>query len=191
MLPYVSKLLIARQLKFEKGQMSIFGERVLIFPIDMVKIIIEKSIKDKAFATSIYDAAKQSVRSFCQNVNSRLGIKKPKDMLDILLNLTEMNGYGQIEPIKVDYENKFATFHLHGLPSQALFGKVKNVKTVDVYWCGLVAGGMTFVFNTDVDCVETRCVVTGKESCEVVAAKKDRLIRHLKENKLLTPLYLK
>ncbi len=51
-----------------------------------------------------------------------------------MLNLTEMNDYGQIEPIKVDYENRFATFHLHGLPSQALFGKVKNVKTVNEYF---------------------------------------------------------
>jgi predicted hydrocarbon binding protein len=190
MLPFVTKLLMAQQLKFEKGTMQIFEQRVLIFPLDMVNIIIEKSLKDRAFANSIYDAARESVGGFCKKVSKRLNIKKPKDMLDILMNLTEMNGYGQIQPIKVDYDNKFAVFHLRGLPSQTLFGKVRGAKTADVYWAGLVAGGMSYVFKDDIHCAETMCAITGKESCEIVAAKKPDLIKYLKENKIERPSYV-
>jgi len=39
---------------------------------------------------------------------------------------------------------------------------------------------MSFVFNDDIDCVETRCVANGKESCEVVAAKADFLKKNYK-----------
>lgn len=191
MIPFVTKLLMSGQLKFEEGQMSIFGQRVLIFPLDMVKIFIEKSIEDESFSASIYDAAKKAVVSFCTNVSKKLNITKDEDMLDVLFKLTEMNGYGKIIPKKIDYENKFAVLELHGMPSQVLFGKYKDVKTADVYWCGLVAGGLSFVFRTNVDAVETRCVIAGKDSCEIVGGKMDYLEKELRENKIPRPSYLK
>lgn len=191
MLQFATKLLMSGQLKFEEGQITIFDQRVLIFPMAMVKLIIEKCIKDKKFATSIYESAKQAVVDFSKDVGKRLNIKDQKGMLDILFKLTEMNGYGQIQPIKIDYDKKFGILHLRGLPSKSLNGKFKDVRTADVYWCGLVAGGMTYVLGTDVDAVETRCVIDGKESCEIVAGKRDYLLKTLKENKLSVPSYLK
>jgi predicted hydrocarbon binding protein len=190
MLQFVTKLLMSQQLKFEKGIMTIFGERVLIFPLDMVKLVIEKSLKDEKFANSIYDAAKESVIAFSGKVSNRLNIKKPKDMLDMLINLTEMNGYGEIQPVKIDYDTNFAVFHLRGLPSESLFGKVKGAKTADVYWAGLVAGGLTYVFGKDIDCAETRCAINGKQSCEIIGAEKKQLLKYLKENKIEKPSYL-
>ena len=176
MLPFVAKLLMGGQLNFGKGNLLIFGERVLIIPLDLILILIEKSLKDKKLAQQIYESSKNSVLAFCQSIQKRLNINQ-KETLDILINLTEMNGYGEIIPIKIDYQNKTAVFHLKGLPSRAFFGKMKvsDYTTVDVYWCGLVAGGISFVFSDDIDCIETRCVVSGKESCEVVAAKKEFL----------------
>lgn len=190
MIPFVTKLLMSGQLKFEKGQMSIFGQRVLIFPLEMVKIIMKESINDPKFATSIYKAAKESVMAFSNDVSDRLNIHKEKEMLDILFKLTEMNGYGTINPIKIDYENKTAILHLEGLPSKTLLGKVKNAQAGDVYWCGLVAGGMSYVFKEDVEAVETSCVITGKESCEIMAGNKKFLEGKLKESGMPKPPYL-
>lgn len=191
MIPFVTKLLMSGELKFDQGQITIFDQRVLIFPMSMVEIMIEKSLKDDEFARSIYDAAKRSVAEFSENVCRRLNIKKEKDFLDILFKLTEMNGYGQIVPVKVDYENKIGVLHLRGLPSKVLSGKFTGVRTADVYWCGLVAGGMSHVFETDVDAVETRCVSDGKDSCEIIAGRPADLKKHLDENKLPLPGYIK
>ncbi len=174
MLPFVTKLLVGGQLKFEKGNLSIFGERVLIIPLELVLILVKESMKDKKLAKSVYESSKQSVIKFCESIQKRLKISN-KEVLEILISLTEMNGYGEITPIKIDYIEKNAVFHLKGLPSIAFFGNMDNVTdttTVDVYWCGLVAGGMSFVFSEDIDCLETRCIVSGKETCEVIAGQK-------------------
>jgi len=176
MLPFVAKLLMSGQLNFEKGNLSIFGERVLIIPLELILILVRESLKDKKLAKYVYESSKQSVIGFCTDIQKRLKVTQ-KETLDILINLTEMNGYGEITPIKVDYKNKVAIYHLKDLPSKAFFGKMKVNKstTVDVYWCGLVAGGMSFVFSEDIDCIETRCIITGKVSCEIVAARKEFL----------------
>lgn len=191
MIPFVTKLLMSGQLKFEEGQITIFDQRVLIFPMSMVEIMIEKSVKDEEFARSIYDAAKKSVIEFSESVCKRLNITKEKDFLDILFKLTEMNGYGQITPVKIDYEKKVGILHLRGLPSKAIAGKFAGVRTADVYWCGLVAGGMSHVFGTDVDAIETRCVSDGKDSCEIVSGKPSDLQRYLEDNGLPKPSYIK
>lgn len=176
MLPFVTKLLMGGQLKFEKGNLSIFDQRVLIVPLELILILVKASMKDKKLSKYVYESSKQSVIGFCKNIEKKLKITK-KEVLNILISLTEMNGYGEILPIKIDYDNKIAIFHLKGLPSKAFFGKtrVTSNTTVDVYWCGLVAGGISFVFSDDIECIETRCVISGKESCEVIAAEKERL----------------
>ena len=142
MLPFVAKLLMGGQLSFEKGNLSIFGERVLIIPLDLILILVKESLKDKKLAKYVYESSKQSVINFCTNIQKKLKLSQ-KETLDILINLTEMNGYGEITPVKVDYESKRAIYHLKGLPSKAFFGKMKvgQNMTIDVYWCGLVAGG--------------------------------------------------
>lgn len=191
MIPFATKLLMSGQLKFDQGQITIFDQRVLIFPMSMVEIMMEKAIKDEEFARSIYDAAKRSVIEFSEKVCKRLNITKEKEFLDILFKLTEMNGYGQIVPTKIDYESKTGVLQLKGLPSKSLFGKFGGVKTADIYWCGLVAGGLSHVFEADVDAIETRCVIDGKDSCEIVAGKPEFLQKHLDENGLPKPCYLK
>lgn len=176
MLPFVTKLLMGGQLRFDKGNLSIFDQRVLIVPLELILILVRESMKDRKLAKYVYESSKESVIGFCKNIEKKLGTSK-KEVLDILMNLTEMNGYGEIIPIKIDYDKKVAIFHLRGLPSKAFFGKIKVTSntTVDVYWCGLVAGGISFVFGTDIDCIETRCIISGKDTCEVVAASKTNL----------------
>lgn len=184
MLPFVAKLLMGGQLSFEKGNLSIFGERVLIVPLELILILVKESLEDKKLAKYVYESSKQSVIGFCNDIQKKLNISQ-KETLDILINLTEMNGYGEITPIKVDYQNKVAIYHLRGLPSKAFFGKIKvhENTTADVYWCGLVAGGMSFVFGGDIECLETRCIISGKDTCEVIAAKRDFLKKNYPQAK--------
>ena len=180
MLPFVSKLLFSKQIAFEKGKMTIFDQRVLIFPAEFLALMTEKCTKDKKFEKEIYNAMKTSVFQFCKSLNERRNVPR-KEMSNILINLSEMNGYGELQLIKLDYEKKLAIFHMRGLPSELLKGKVKGKKTVDNYWAGMIAGGASFIFNDkSVEAVETRCVITGKESCEFVAGTPKFLKTYLK-----------
>lgn len=172
MLPFVTKLLLSKQLKFEKGKMSIFDQRVLIFPVELLVLITEECIRDPEFEKQIYNAMKDSVQQFCSDLNKRHSIKR-REMADILINLSEMNGYGQLQLVKIDYDEKYAIFHMRGLPSELLKNKSVNLRgkdVVDKYWAGMIAGGASFIFDDKkIQAIETRCVVTGKESCEFVA----------------------
>lgn len=182
MLPFVSKLLLSRQLSFERGELSIFGQRIIIVPIELIEMLIIESAKDPDFEKAIYNAMKESVRTFCEELNKKNNIQQ-KEMLDVLGKLTEMNGYGEYRLIKVDYDKKFAVVHMRGLPSQALRGdkRVKGKKSADSYWAGMLAGGGCFVFGEDVDAVETRCVISGKDSCEFVLGTKKSIKEHTKK----------
>jgi len=183
MLPFVSKLLLARQLNFEKGKLSIFGQRVIIFPVELILLITQKCTVDKKFEQDIYDTMKEAVYQFCKNLNKRRNVK-PKEMAKILINLAEMNGYGKLQIIKLDYEKKVAIFHMRGLPSELLIGKLKQKgkKVVDKYWGGMLAGGASFIFgDKNIEAIETRCVVEGKESCEFLVGTKDFLKKYVKK----------
>ncbi len=167
MVSFVDKLLIGRELKFEEGSLTIFDQRVLIVPVELILLLIEKSVADEKFEQSIYDVMKKSVYSFCQTLGTRRGIE-PKKMVDLLINLAEMNGYGKLQLIKLDYDKKEAVFHMRHLPSEALLEKELSKRIVDRYWAGMLAGGASWIFGEDVNATETRCVADGKESCEFV-----------------------
>ncbi|MBI2938358.1 MAG: hypothetical protein HYY22_09135 [Thaumarchaeota archaeon] len=170
MVSFVDKLLLGRELKFEEGRLSIFDQRVLIVPVELILLLIEKSVADEKFEQAIYDVMKKSVYGFCQTLAKRRGIE-PKKMVDLLINLAEMNGYGKLQLINLDYDKKQAIFHMRSLPSEALLEKKLGKRIVDRYWAGMLAGGASWIFGEDVDAVETRCVADGKESCEFVVRK--------------------
>jgi predicted hydrocarbon binding protein len=165
---FVDKLLLSRQLRFEEGKLTIFDQRVLIVPVELILLLIEKSVVDRKFEQLIYDVMKKSVYNFCKSLAQRRSVK-PKEMVQILINLAEMNGYGKLELIKLDYKTKEAVFHMRHLPSE-LISKRAKTRVVDRYWAGMLAGGASWIFGKDVDAIETRCVADGKESCEFVVA---------------------
>jgi predicted hydrocarbon binding protein len=173
MLPEVSKLLLSGQLNFERGKMSIFGERILIVPIGVIHEIILQSANDKKFEKSIYEAMKKSVYDFCAEMYKK-SFMQPKEMLQMLGTLAEMNGYGQFNLVNLDFDNKRAVVNMHGLPSKDLIGhkKMKGKKVADIWWAGMMAGGGSYIFGEDIECIETICAISGKEWCEFVMGRK-------------------
>ena len=89
-------------------------------------------------------------------------------MVDILTKLAEMNGYGKLQLVKLDYVKKEAIFHMGHLPSELIATNDTKGKIADRYWAGMLAGGASWIFGKDVDAIEIRCVADGKESCEFV-----------------------
>jgi len=115
----------------------------------------------------MYDVMKESVYNFCKALAKRRGVK-PREMVDILIKLAEMNGYGKLQLVKLDYGKKEAIFHMRHLPSELIATNGTKGKVADRYWAGMLASGASWIFDEDVDAVETRCVADGKESCEFV-----------------------
>jgi len=166
----------AAKFKAEKGWGADFSLKYSLdklaggyVPVELILLLIRKSGNDKKFEHSIYDVMKESVYRFCKTLARRRDVKA-KEMVQILVNLAEMNGYGKLKLIKLDYEKKQAIFHMRHLPSELLTSKkgFGNLKVVDMYWAGMLAGGASWIFREDVNAIETRCVIDGKESCEFI-----------------------
>ncbi len=67
----------------------------------------------------MYDVMKESVYNFCQVLAKRRGVR-PREMVDILIKLAEINGYGMSQLVKLDYEMKEAIFHMRHPPSELI-----------------------------------------------------------------------
>jgi predicted hydrocarbon binding protein len=175
-LPFVAKLLFSKQLSFEPGRFTIFGHRIVIVPVDFLLLINKWCEKDPAFRRTLYKTTKEAVYRFAIDIDRKERVPK-KDMAAFLTNLTEMNGYGQIEIPRLDYAKKIAIFRMHGLPSERQVGKIRR-GPIDFYWAGMLAGGAAFVFaDKKMECVETKCVINGSPYCEFVAGTKASLKR--------------
>jgi len=170
---FAKKLMFARELKMGEGRIEILHQRVIIIPSQYFNAIIETSLNDKSFESKVYEHLKSAVYTFCKELDKKFKLRGKK-LEETLVNLTEMNGYGKLKIIKDDPQNKVAILHISDLPSIQVKGKVKGFG--DMYWAGILAGGISYVYGTDVDCIETKCILKNSPFCEFVAAKKENLI---------------
>ena len=173
MFTFAKKLMFARLLNFEKGNLTLLDQKVLIVPFSLMALLMQIYLKNKALERAVYNVMKDSVYNFCMVGDKRFHFK-PKKLLEVLLQLTEMNGYGEIKVGKLDFEKKRVVFITKGLPSKTL-EKKKNTYA-DTFWCGMLAGGMSYIFKDEtIETLEIACVISGAPTCKFVAARKDFL----------------
>jgi len=163
-----SKLLIARQLTFEEGKISLLGQSIVIVPTytiaELQKFIEEKFGKNgqKAIYLAAKEAGKKYVGVFKKQHNPPF-----QALIDWCVNIMQLSGWGKFTVINADYKNLTATFHVVDSPITNLIGKRKE--PVDFFISGFLAGGTTIIFNQDFDVKEIKCTATGNQYCEFEA----------------------
>lgn len=151
---------------------ELLDQEVLIVPKDLFTKLIELYADDPVLETAIYRVMRESVYDFCAEVDEAKELT-PAELMEILLNLTKMNGYGHIEINDYDKEKQMAVFYVRNLPSEEL--SEDYAFKGDTYWSGMLAGGMSYVFQEEIHALETQCVLEEKHSCRFVTAPKDTL----------------
>lgn len=146
---------------------EILNQEVLIVPKDLFTHLIKLYANDMTLERGIYRMMRTSVYRFCQEIDSDQDLE-PAELMQALLHLTQLNGYGHIEINDYDKEKQMATFYVRNLPSEELRGTYTFKG--DTYWAGMLAGGMSYVFQEDVNALETQCVLEGRNSCRFVVA---------------------
>ncbi len=179
MFDFAKKLLIARELKFEKGKIEILGQRLLLLAEEQVHNMIRMSIEDRNFRKSIYIVSKDALHKFTTRLRERYKLDKEKTY-EIMCSLTALNGYGEVNFEKLDWDKKLAKFSTVGLPSEGLRGKIYG--RGDAFFAGMVAGAMAQVFNDDtLEVAEIACVLSNSPKCIFVAAPREVLKREYPE----------
>lgn len=151
---------------------EMLGQQVMIVPRDLFTQLIDLYRDDPELERAMYETMKETIREFCANVDSDQEMD-PAELLNTLLKLTKLNGFGHIEINDYDNEHREAVFYVRHLPSDDL--QEGEPFKGDTYWAGMLAGGMSYVFQEEVDCLETQCILEGENSCQFVVAPRDTL----------------
>lgn len=177
---FFKKLLMARQITFEEGQIKIAGESSIMIHgpalVKLTDIIIKKMGKNGI--EDIYLASKEGGKKLSEAFKKKFNLTDSK-LADTIKDLAVMGGWGKMEFIKYDPLNKIAIGKVTDSPFAELT-EFKNKKMCHITR-GFVAGALSTVFRTDVDCIEVKCKSEGSNFCELVIKPKGKF----KEKKLV------
>lgn len=161
----------------EKGP-ELMGEQVVVVPRGLFADIVELYSDNAELERATYEVMKKSVYKFCESLDTGRDTP-PAQMLGMLMRLTSLNGYGDIEINMYDEDARKAAFFVKHLPSETL-SETADFKG-DTYWAGMLAGGMSYVFDENMDCLETRCILEGETSCRFHIARPEVLAEEYPE----------
>ena len=166
----VTKLLLHKQLVFEKGRIQIFRRYSSLLPSDSF-VNIQKELEKMNKENIIYFSGKESGRLWFIGMNKDFKIKE-HEVIKWGSDIVTLAGWGEAVPKKQDMQNKTVVFNLNNSIVAKFYGKSKY--PVDHLFRGLLCGAMCVIFNTDVEAVETACKAKGDRTCEFVVKPKSQ-----------------
>lgn len=176
------RLLMMKQIRFVEGEISLFNERVVISPKDTLVAITKFMNKHPEVIPEIYEDIRNSFeKGWALEAKKRYGFKETRDYFKWLIDLSNIAGWGKSELVSFDskkIEGKFKTYNsLIGS-----FYKNKLDSPVDHIWRGLTAGGLTKVFERDIDWFEIKCIAKGDPYCEFIFKTRESFKKESDEN---------
>jgi len=172
---FFKKLLMARQLTFERGQIKVANETsIMVHGPALVKLsdMLIKTLGKRGIIY-IYNSSKESGKIMALAFKKKYGLTGMK-LADIMKDLAQMGGWGKIEFLKFDFKNKFVIGKILDSPFAELT-EFKNKKMCHISR-GFIAGALSIVFDTDVDCIEVKCIADGSEFCEGIIKPKNKFL---------------
>lgn len=166
----VKKLLLSRQIKFEKGKISLFDQQIVILPVAEFSFV-QDFLESRGLENLIYYSAKETGIAWLEKMVSQYGMKE-SNVIEWGCNILTLSGWGDLSLIKKDlskhriiFELKNATMGLH---------KKNKAYSTDHLIRGYVAAFATHTYKRDMDAVEVLCLSKGDAVCRYdIRARKD------------------
>lgn len=178
-----AKLLMAREIKFKEGEISLLGNRVVLMPSYSLSGILKNAGENPEIGKILYYESKGCLRDgFAKVVRQKYGLTGGR-LVDWLINVGHVAGWGQISLVRHTASNDAVedVFHVKNPPSLRL---AKSARPVDHIFRGMIAGGESMAFDADMEAIETKCVAQGNPYCEFVAKRRERFLAD-KDNPLV------
>ena len=172
MVGFFEKMMLTKKLRFLDGRIELFGERFAIVGEFISTHIMEISDEPKAIA-NIYRCSKESFFHFFKNVGSEYEFAET-DYLKWGLDIYKFSGWGVVEYEMVDKEGKKLVVSVSDSPT-GIFMKGKTNLACDHIIRGMLAGGSKAAFNSEIECLETKCIAIGDKICQFVVGPADEL----------------
>ena len=95
---FMQKLILAGQIKFERGRVELLNQKITIFPISVFSTIVENN---PAVIGDLYSSTKQSAQLFSTEVQKRYKFEG-RELKKWLIDITALAGWGEAEFIQYD-----------------------------------------------------------------------------------------
>ena len=155
-----------------EGKLELLGVRTCFTPTETY-VQIQRSLEETGSQYLIYQSAKKAGYDWFKVMSEAYPGMKQSEALKWGIDIVSLAGWGITELSKVDPEQKKATFTIRNSSIAKIYGKSES--SVDHLFRGLVAGGVSFILKSELDCVESKCVAKGDTLCQFIVGKLDEL----------------
>ncbi len=167
MFTVMAKLLASNQVKFSDGRLELMGVRDCFTPavtyVEILRVLMKSGSQ-----FIIYNSAKKAGFDWFKTMSGVYKGLKQSEAIKWGLDIVSLSGWGVLTLDSVDIEKKTCVFVLKNSIAAKVFGS--SSVQVDHLFRGLAAGGMSYILNGDLECIETHCLAKGDALCRFVVA---------------------
>jgi len=162
MMDLAASLVFSNNLRFEEGEIRLFGTGVCLIP-PTVYLSLYRELERTGQERVLYETSKESASFWFTNLAKSYGKLNADELLDFLPKILNLLGYGILTIKKRDLPNCYFELSLDSPLFPELYGPSK--KPVDLLFAGLLAGSISAILKRDMLCVEKECAVQGLQTC--------------------------
>jgi predicted hydrocarbon binding protein len=162
---FFDKYIFTNTLKYRNNNFFLLNIPFSIIPTEIIVAI--SSQNDIEFNRKIYFSIKENTRkNMVKQFQLDFGLDRKKSLI-VFENFFSASGWGKIQTIDINFENKRAIIIVENSPiATSLKGKVSF--PVDIILRAIFAGIFSEAFQENVDCVESECVAVSGERCKFI-----------------------
>ena len=158
----LSKLLLSGKMNFQIGQISMFGDPMLIISASSLKRITDDAMaKDKRAIMDLYLEGWTYGFKVVNDMTSQLGLKNLEERYSVSMDIISLIGFGDYNTRS--YIKGKASWRISKNPFALLY--YKSDKCVDHYLRGVNAGGGSIVQEMIMYCIEEECCAQNGQYC--------------------------
>jgi len=162
---FYDRFIFVNGLQYRDNNFFFINVPFLICPNDILISLLETGNID--FEKRLYTSVKTGVKTrLIPLFGSGFGFRGEK-LVNFLERFFVASGWGLIKNVDLDFGASKAIVRVSNNPVARHLNK-RVSKPADHLLRGMIAGIFSFVFGTDVDCVETHCIALGESDCEFI-----------------------
>ena len=180
---FISKLLLSRKLKFERGKIVLLGQPMVIVPLEYFIEETKRVFKTNDFQEMmrLYFDAWKSGLFFMKRFVQGFKVTNFADRYNLAMEIISMAGFGDYKTLKFE-TNDYAYFEIINNPLAEYFYPCKE--PVDFMLRGFNAGGGSPVHERIINTIETECkAVNGKRCVQINAS--TSFLKNFKDRELV------
>lgn len=162
----LQKLMLARQINFREGDISLLGQRVVIFPEETIFVMTKLLVDDQSLVPTVYEDIRKSICKGWAGIIKKNYKFKHRDYLNYLFGISNLSGWGKSKLVSFDHKTYSGKTVADNTPMGVAF-KGKTTQSVDHLWRAAAAGSISAVFLEPIDVFEVRCIAKGDKQCEL------------------------